>query len=61
LTGYSPHIQLALAREREADLLRDARRREVATKPPKRGRPSALARLVRRAQAVPRPAAQPGS
>jgi hypothetical protein len=55
---YSPHSHLELARARQDDLLREARRRELARSAPKRERRGLFARLGRRrpaAQAAPQP------
>jgi hypothetical protein len=56
---YSPHTHLALARERQADLIREARRNELARLVPKDERPGFIARLAGRLHLhqSPRPAA----
>ncbi|MGH3045524.1 MAG: hypothetical protein ACRDNC_00735 [Gaiellaceae bacterium] len=59
MSYYSPHTHLALARARQEDLIREARRRELARLVPKDEGPSLLARLAARLRRreAPRPVA----
>lgn len=45
MTYYSPHTHLALARARQDDFIREARRRELARLVPKAERTGLLARI----------------
>jgi hypothetical protein len=46
MTYYSPHTHLALARARQEDLIREARRHELARLVPKRESTGVLVRIA---------------